>query len=171
MKRHYEEWHAEARKLFDRERWITIGSKQANRVILYSQDWVGDYCDNPGGLTRATAKGYWNVVVDRPGDYEIELRRWPKESNKTLTEPWDDTPAKKQSARPITSAKLEIAGKTRSAAQTQGADAEDQRQHHGRRCRLAPEMIRRVRGQIWRGLAQHVGSGRSGSTVYSDYTV
>ena len=54
MKQHYEEWHAEAKKLFDRPRWISVGTEAANPMILYSQDWIGDYCDNPGGLSSAT---------------------------------------------------------------------------------------------------------------------
>ena len=29
MTKHYESWHAEARQLFDRDRWITLGSTQA----------------------------------------------------------------------------------------------------------------------------------------------
>ena len=111
MKQHYEQWHAEAKKLFDRRRWITVGSKAANPMILYSQDWVGDYCDNPGGLSAATAHGYWNVDVDREGVYEIELRRWPKESNKTLREGWAEGPGGvARSARPIKAANLQIAG-------------------------------------------------------------
>ncbi|MEM7143660.1 MAG: arylsulfatase [Verrucomicrobiota bacterium] len=115
MEEHYDSWHAEAKKLFDRPRWITIGSKEANPMILYAQDWVGDYCDNPGGLASATARGYWNVIVDREGTYEIELRRWPKESKKTLTEGWPTGPrGGKGSDRPIAAAKLEIAGNTHS---------------------------------------------------------
>ena len=84
MTKHYEKWHAEARKLFDQERWITIGDRQANPMMLYSQDWVGDYCDNPRGLFQSTARGYWNVIVDRAGVYEIELRRWPRELNQPI---------------------------------------------------------------------------------------
>lgn len=111
MKQHYEEWHKEAKQLFDRRRWITVGSEASNPMILYSQDWVGDYCDNPGGLSAATAHGYWNVDVDREGVYEIELRRWPKESNKTLTEGWAKGPGGvARSARPIEAANLQIAG-------------------------------------------------------------
>ena len=112
MKKHYEEWYVEAKELFDRRRWISVGTEAANPMILYSQDWVGDYCDNPGGLSAATAHGYWNVDVDREGVYEIELRRWPRESNKTLTEGWTEGPGGVQrSARPITAANLQIAGK------------------------------------------------------------
>ena len=110
MRKHYEKWHVEAKKQFDRPRWITVGSEAANPMILYSQDWVGDYCDNPGGLRRATAMGYWNVDVDRQGVYEIELRRWPKESKKTLTEGWNGPEDKGESARPIAAANLQVAG-------------------------------------------------------------
>ncbi|MEM0970258.1 MAG: hypothetical protein AAGJ31_12945, partial [Verrucomicrobiota bacterium] len=111
MKKHYEDWYAEAKPLFDLPRWITIGSEKENPLILYAQDWIGGYCDNPGGLTHATAQGYWNVKVDREGVYEIGLRRWPKESNKTLTEGWAEGPGGvARSARPIAAANLHLAG-------------------------------------------------------------
>ena len=97
------------RPLFDRERWITVGSEDADPMILYAQDWVGGYCDNPRNLAAATAQGYWNVDVDRAGVYEVELRRWPKESNKTLTEGWDGPQDKGPSARPIGAARLQAA--------------------------------------------------------------
>ena len=67
MSDHYDKWHAEAKPLFDRPRWITIGREAEPDSILYAQDWVGDYCDNPRGLSQATAQGYWNVIVDREG--------------------------------------------------------------------------------------------------------
>ena len=110
MAAHYDEWHGEAKELFDRPRWITIGSKKANPMILYAQDWTGDYCDNMGGLRRGTALGYWNVVVDRPGTYAVELRRWPKESEKFLTEGREGPEDKGFSARPIVAANLRVAG-------------------------------------------------------------
>lgn len=112
MKKHYEVWHAEAKPLFDLPRWIIIGSEKENPLVLYAQDWIGDYCDNSGGLSTATAHGYWNVDVDRAGVYEIELRRWSKESNKTLTEGWAKGPGgTARSAKPIAAANLTIAGK------------------------------------------------------------
>jgi arylsulfatase A-like enzyme len=110
MAAHYDTWHSEAKPLFDTPRWITIGSKEANPMIFYAQDWTGDYCDNRGGLTQGTAIGYWNVIVDRPGTYQIELRRWPKESDKTFTEGITGPEDKSRSARPIAAANLQIAG-------------------------------------------------------------
>ena len=42
METHYDEWHAEARRLFDIPRWIKAGTEQQNPMMLYAQDWVGD---------------------------------------------------------------------------------------------------------------------------------
>ena len=53
-------------------------------MMLYGQDWVGGYCDNGGNLMRATATGYWNVIVEHDGVYELELRRWPVEADLPL---------------------------------------------------------------------------------------
>ncbi|MEM7600989.1 MAG: arylsulfatase, partial [Verrucomicrobiota bacterium] len=111
MKEHYEAWYAEAKPLFDKPRWINVGTEQANPMILYAQDWVGGYCDNAGGLSHATAQGYWNVDIVEEGIYEIGLRRWPAESNKALTEGWAEGPGGvERSARPIAAANLQIAG-------------------------------------------------------------
>ena len=109
MSAHYDAWHREAKPLFDRPRWITIGSEEEPSSVLYAQDWTGDYCDNRGGLRQARARGYWNVIVDREGTYELELRRWPKESEKILTEGFGGPTDKGTSARPINAANLQIA--------------------------------------------------------------
>lgn len=110
MANHYRQWYAEAKPLFDKKRWIVVGSDAAADVNLYSQDWVGDYCDNPRGLAQSTSFGHWNVVVEQPGTYEIELRRWPAESNKPLIEGWTGPNDQGPSARPIAAARLQIAG-------------------------------------------------------------
>ncbi len=110
MSDHYDAWYAEAKPLFNKTRWITVGREAEPDSILYAQDWIGDYCDNMGGLINATAKGYWNVIVDREGTYEMELRRWPRESGKTLTEGRVGPQDRGRSARPISAANLQIAG-------------------------------------------------------------
>jgi arylsulfatase A-like enzyme len=110
MAAHYDAWHGEAKPLFERPRWITLGSAAANPMILYAQDWTGGYCDNRGGLTRATAQGYWNVIVERAGTYALELRRWPKESDKTLAEGLKGPQDTGSSARPVAAANVQIAG-------------------------------------------------------------
>ena len=111
MEAHYDEWHAEARRLFDIPRWITAGTLQQNPMILYAQDWVGDYCDNRGGLTKGTAVGYWNVEVESDGDYELELRRWPAESKLPLNAGYGpDFKRGQRGQRPVAAANLQIGG-------------------------------------------------------------
>ena len=108
MTTHYDTWYKEAKPLYDKERYIIVGSSQANSVILYASDWQGSYCDNRGGLTKATGTGYWDLIVDRNGTYEIELRRWSEESGKTLVESFDGT--SQRGARPVAKAQLLING-------------------------------------------------------------
>ena len=109
MNAHYDQWYAEVRPKFETPRYIIIGSKAAESVILYASDWQGDYCDNRGGLTKANGVGYWDLIVDRAGTYEMELRRWPKESKKTFTEGFEGSADKGNSARPIVAANVQVA--------------------------------------------------------------
>ncbi|MDH3648957.1 MAG: arylsulfatase [Saprospiraceae bacterium] len=85
MRKHYEDWYAEAKPLYDEPRLIHLGHFENGPVTLYSNDWVGGYCDNPPNLIAANTTGYWNVIVEQDGDFEIELRRWPEESGLALT--------------------------------------------------------------------------------------
>ncbi|MDH3583508.1 MAG: arylsulfatase, partial [Phycisphaerae bacterium] len=106
MAEHYDAWHAEAAPLFQKPRWIRAGSSAANPMMLYAQDWVGGYCDNRGGLMRATATGYWNVIVEQTGVYQLELRRWPVEANLPLSAGTGNN--KTAGARPIAAANIQV---------------------------------------------------------------
>jgi arylsulfatase len=108
MAAHYDAWYARAKPLFDRQRYIVLGSDEANPMILYASDWQGSYCDNRGGLTGANGNGYWDVIVDKDGEYSFELRRWSEESGKTLVAAFGDRGGR--GARPIKKARLTIAG-------------------------------------------------------------
>ncbi|MCP5120110.1 MAG: hypothetical protein GY953_55645, partial [bacterium] len=81
MAAHYDDWHGEAKPLFDTPRWITIGSNEANPMVLYAQDWTGGYCDNRGGLTRATAQGYRAVTLAKENRSELQPARSPRQSS------------------------------------------------------------------------------------------
>jgi arylsulfatase len=109
MNTHYDQWFAEARPQFEKHRYITIGSREANPVTLYASDWQGGYCDNIANLKKADTVGFWDLIVERAGTYELELRRWPKESEKTFTEGFEGPADKGRSARPIVAANLRVA--------------------------------------------------------------
>ena len=109
MNAFYDAWHAAAKPLFDLPRPITLGSAQANPQTLYANDWLGGYCDNRGGLIQGEATGTWDLLVDRDGTYEFELRRWPEESGKALSEAFANSTNSGSGARPIAKAQLRVA--------------------------------------------------------------
>ncbi|MEM9166489.1 MAG: arylsulfatase [Planctomycetota bacterium] len=111
MEAHYDAWYKEAKPQFDIERWIRVGTDNQEPMMLYAQDWVGDYCDNLGGLTDGWAIGYWNIEVAVGGVYEIELWRWPEESGLPLNAGYaSDFTRGTRGERPILAANVQIAG-------------------------------------------------------------
>ncbi len=117
MRDHYNNWYREVRPVYEQPRYIHIGNSNNNPVIMYGNDWQGGYCDNPGNLIAANTSGYWDVVIEDAGSYEIELRRWPQETGLALTASVEKAGAKalenfsgeKFGGRPIHSAMLKIA--------------------------------------------------------------
>jgi len=108
MTEHYQRWHAEAKPLFDKPRHIILGAEEARSVMLYSNDWVGGYCDHRGNLYKANTTGYWDVIVEHAGEYSFELRRWPFEADLPIA--GGDRQDSSRGARPIARASLTIGG-------------------------------------------------------------
>ncbi len=101
---------------------ISIGAQQQPVVELTSGDWEGIYADNSGYVREAAGGptgGHWHVLVERPGDYEFTLRRWPEQTKAALGERYEPSaksPANKPNTKTvgfptIARTKLEIAGK------------------------------------------------------------
>ena len=109
MNAFYDAWYASAKPLFDLPRPITIGAAQANPQTLYANDWQGDYCDNRKNLVQGDATGTWDLIVERDGAYEFELRRWSEESGKALVEAFAQRTDSGSGARPIAKAQLRVA--------------------------------------------------------------
>lgn len=89
MTKYYDNWYEELKENINKPQYFVIGSEHENPIKIYSNEWVGDYCTNQSTLLKAEAKGYWNLDVEKEGKYEIELRRWPEESHKTITDSFD----------------------------------------------------------------------------------
>lgn len=83
LRDHYEQWWAVVGPNADDFMPIVIGSPEQNPVPFTSTDWSGVYADNAprdvrGGLKK---NGPWHLQVAQPGEYEVELRRWPREAD------------------------------------------------------------------------------------------
>ena len=86
----YDGWWAKVSRQYNEEIPITLGDAQSTSVLLNSHDWRNEECDcawNQNLVRRGyKANGYWEVDVATAGRYRFELRRWPKEEDRPLTE-------------------------------------------------------------------------------------
>ncbi len=85
MRGHYDRWWAEIEPTVNRLSAITVGSDVENPTMLSPADWADVFLDQSTQVRQGvSANGPWNIQVDRDGDYEIRLRRWPEESHLAL---------------------------------------------------------------------------------------
>ncbi len=64
---------------------IIIGAENENPSFLTACDWLDVFIDQQPQVSRGVQKNsYWCLDVAQEGDYEIELRRWPKETNSPI---------------------------------------------------------------------------------------
>jgi arylsulfatase len=86
LRDHYEKWWDEVGPLLATPVPVLIGADQENPVTLSAADWWNVYCDNMRDLRMGKeVNSVWNIEVARDGDYEIALRRWPKEADAAIT--------------------------------------------------------------------------------------
>jgi len=67
---------------------IVLGNKAAKTVKLSAHDWHGNGAEavwNQQQIRQGpAANGFWTVDVARTGEYRLELRRWPRESDTAI---------------------------------------------------------------------------------------
>tara|TARA_R110002049_G_scaffold304996_1_gene500816 strand:- start:1593 stop:3470 length:1878 start_codon:yes stop_codon:yes gene_type:complete len=64
---------------------IIIGSDHENPSFLTVCDWLDVFIDQQPQISRGERKNsYWCLDVAQEGNYEIELRRWPKETDSPI---------------------------------------------------------------------------------------
>jgi hypothetical protein len=66
---------------------IIIGSQHENPTRLTACDWLDVFVDQQRQVRLGQQKsGYWLLEVAEDGDYEFELRRWPKDADTPINE-------------------------------------------------------------------------------------
>jgi len=83
---------------------VVIGSDHENPSRLTACEWLDVFVDQQGQICRGQQKsGYWLLDVAQDGEYEFELRRWPRDADIPLAEAMPDGSG---TALPITSASI-----------------------------------------------------------------
>jgi len=92
MSNHLSEWWDEVKNGADTIHRIVIGSPKENPIMLTACDWYDIFVDMQKQIRLGDKKsGYWHVIVDQPGTYDFELRRWPVESGYGLNDSIPET--------------------------------------------------------------------------------
>ncbi len=127
MRDHYKTWWAGVAPALGKPSPSIIGSRHENPVHLNSGDWDEFDCNDVQCVTAAQGgpKGRpWNVLVDRGGEYEVMISRWPQAWRLPLSA---GRPAQKMTAGslppgkaiPISGAKLHVSGRVLSTRTTE----------------------------------------------------
>jgi arylsulfatase len=86
LREHYDKWWAGVEKGLDEFQPISVGSEAEAVTRLSPCDWEDVHCDQSAQVRKGEKKnGPWNLMVERDGEYEVRLRRWPKESDLAMT--------------------------------------------------------------------------------------
>ena len=131
MRDHYEAWWNRVEPALREFEPISIGSPKENPVTLTSSDWEEIYCDNVNSILSGEGGpqgGPWAILVERGGEYEIALRRWPVRTGLALDAPCPEkqmTMAKLPAGKafPIAQAQLQIAGQSKSVKTAAGSQS------------------------------------------------
>lgn len=106
LKSHLDNWWKGVEDIANVPQRSIIGSIHENPIMLTSCEWLDVLVDTESFLYSGFRKNsFWKLIVDQPGDYEFELRRWPREANIALT---GNFPPRGGAAYPISSAELLI---------------------------------------------------------------
>lgn len=123
LREHYESWWSAIEPRLQQFSPVSIGAAEENPVTLTSADWTNVYCDNMNDLRTGKAENSsWHLLVEQAGDYEIELRRWPREADAALAGPVPDfqphvgKPLSPGRALPVKSVRLRIGGEAASSS-------------------------------------------------------
>jgi len=89
---HLDAWWSEVEPIANEPQRVIIGSDAENPSMLSACEWADVFVDQQRQVRIGVRKnGYWHLQVAQAGEYEFELRRWPRESGLGLTEACEPT--------------------------------------------------------------------------------
>lgn len=117
LRAHYDQWWAGIEPRVHEFLPVHLGSPHEQPTLLSPCEWQDVFLDQQAQVRRQKRNGTWTLFVERDGEYEFALRRWPVEADAAITAPMpahqgaDGTFAAGESF-PVARAELRIAGAT-----------------------------------------------------------
>ena len=142
LRAHYAQWWAAIEpRVYDFVP-VHIGAPQENPTLLSPCEWQDVFLDQQAQVRRQKRNGAWALWVERDGDYEFALRRWPIEADAAIAAPMpafkgvDGTYAAGE-AFPVAKAEIKL-GETR---ETKPVAAEDREVKFTARLKKGPTQL------------------------------
>jgi arylsulfatase len=127
MQSHLQTWWEGIEPRVNEPQRVIIGSDAENPLMLTACEWWDVFIDQQAQVRRGDLKnGAWHLEAAQAGEYEIELRRWPREADLALdaaapAEKLTDGELPAGKALPIAKATLAIGGRSQSVDLEPGA--------------------------------------------------
>lgn len=121
MRAYYARWWAGVEPRVHEFSPIHIGSDKENPTMLNPCDWMDVFLDQQGQIRKQKKNGPWAIFVEREGEYEFSLRRWPIEADAAIAAALPahkgvDGSTQPGDAFPVASAELKIGDARKSKA-------------------------------------------------------
>lgn len=86
MRAHLEEWWNGVKDRVNEPGRVIIGSPAEDPALLTACEWWDVFVDQQAQVRRGIPRnGVWHLEVAEAGEYEIEVRRWPREARAAMT--------------------------------------------------------------------------------------
>jgi arylsulfatase A-like enzyme len=121
LRAHLAAWWDGVKDRVNEPQRIAIGHPAESPTMLSACEWWDVFVDQQAQVRRGVRRnGVWHLEVTQPGDYEIELRRWPREAALPIaggapTGPHAFGTWPAGEALPIAAARLAVGGQERTA--------------------------------------------------------
>ncbi len=87
MRQHLDTWWSKVAETANVPQRVVIGHDRENPAMLTACEWLDVFVDLQKQVRQGVRKNsWWELDVAHSGEYELELRRWPRESGLALTE-------------------------------------------------------------------------------------
>ncbi|WDI41253.1 arylsulfatase [Bremerella sp. P1] len=87
LRSHLNSWWDEVKGDVLTPQRVIIGHDAENPTLLTACEWLDVFVDQQVQIRRGVLKnGSWHLTVAEPGTFELELRRWPRESGLKLAD-------------------------------------------------------------------------------------
>lgn len=121
MRAHYTRWWGGIEPRLHEISPIHLGSAHENPTLLTPCDWVDVFFDQQAQVRRTKRNGSWSLLIERAGEYEFSLRRWPVEADAAIAAPMPaykgvDGSYAAGDAFPVAKVEMKIGGQIRQQA-------------------------------------------------------